>query len=215
MKEKKETYLKENVENAGEIRKKIYEETEYETKEIVNRAKTLAKDLLNDARLTAEKSKAEGILDLEKKISAIKERIFSALNLEKKRVIMGEKSKFIDEVFLELNNQAKAFRGNPEYILFLKETILEGVAVIATKGFEILYSPLDEKIIDDAFIAEAKKLCQGKSTQEIQLKFTKSDFSDIGFIVQSMDGRLIYDARFISRFKLARDDVYMDLLRKL
>jgi len=215
MKEKKETYLKENVENAGEIRKKIYEETEYETKEIVNRAKTLAKDLLNDARLTAEKSKAEGILDLEKKISAIKERIFSALNLEKKRVIMGEKSRFIDEVFLELNSQAKAFRGNPEYSPFLKETILEGVAVIAAKGLEILYSPLDEKIIDDTFIAEAKKLCQGKSTQEIQLKFTKSDFSDIGFIVQSMDGRLIYDARFISRFKLARDDVYMDLLRKL
>jgi vacuolar-type H+-ATPase subunit E/Vma4 len=175
----------------------------------------LAKDLLNDARLTAEKSKAEGILDLEKKISAIKERIFSALNLEKKRVIMGEKSRFIDEVFLELNSQAKAFRGNPEYIPFLKETILEGVAVIAAKGLEILYSPLDEKIIDDTFIAEAKKLCQGKSTQEIQLKFTKSDFSDIGFIVQSMDGRLIYDARFISRFKLARDDVYMDLLRKL
>ncbi|MFA5338063.1 MAG: V-type ATP synthase subunit E family protein, partial [Candidatus Omnitrophota bacterium] len=173
MKEKKEIYLKENVENAGEIRKKIYEETEYETKEIVNRAKTLAKDLLNDARLTAEKSKAEGILDLEKKISAIKERIFSALNLEKKRVIMGEKSRFIDEVFLELNSQAKAFRGNPEYIPFLKETILEGVTVIAAKGLEILYSPLDEKIIDDTFIAEAKKLCQGKSTQEIQLKFTK------------------------------------------
>ncbi|MCK9614404.1 MAG: V-type ATP synthase subunit E [Candidatus Omnitrophica bacterium] len=215
MRVKEENYLKENIENAGEIRKKIHEETEYETKEILARAKTLAKNLLNDTKLAAEKNKADGLLELEKKISTIKERIFSALNLEKKRIIIGEKSKFIEEVFLEVNIQAKAFRGQQEYIPFLKKIILEAIEIIATGNLEILYSPLDEKIINDSFIAEVKNLCQSRTNQEISLKFTKSDFNDIGFIIQSLDGRLIYDARFASRMKLAQDDVYMDLLRKL
>lgn len=215
MKAKKENYLNESIENAGEIRKKIHEETDYETREILSRAKALAENLLNDARVAAERNKADGILELEKKISTIKERIFSALNLGKKRVIMGEKSKFIEEVFLELNIQAKAFRDHKEYITFLKKIILEAIDVIATESLEVFYSPLDEKIINDGFITEVKNLSQRKSNQEIQLKFTKSDFSDIGFIVQSLDGRLIYDSRFASRLKLAQDDVYMDLLRKL
>ncbi|MCK9572973.1 MAG: V-type ATP synthase subunit E [Candidatus Omnitrophica bacterium] len=215
MKEKKETYLEENIENAAEIRKRIHEETDYETKEIISRVKVLAKNLLNDAKLAADKNRTDSFLELEQKIGKIKERIFSALNLEKKRVIMGEKSKFIDEVFLEINIQAKAFRGQKEYDQFLKKIILEGIAVIATGSLEVFYSPLDEEIINDGFIEEAKKSCQGKLNQEIQLKFTKSDFNDIGFIVQSLDGRLIYDARFASRLKLAQDDIYMDLLRKL
>lgn len=215
MKQKRQDYLKENIANAGEIRKKIHEETDYETKEILNRANAVAANILNDAKLEAEKNKADGFLKLEKKINTIKERIFSALNLEKKRVIMGEKSKFIEEVFLELVNQAGAFRRQQEYPQFLRKIILEATDIIDTKSLEVLYSPIDEKIINDTFINEAKKLCQNKLNQEMSLKFTKSDFNDIGFIVQSIDGRLIYDARFTSRLNLVRDDIYMDLLRKL
>lgn len=215
MKQKKENYLKENIENAEEIRKKIHEETAYETKEILNRAKTLAKNILNDAKQQAEGNKQDALREFEKKINALRERFFSALNLEKKKIIMGEKNKFIEEVLLELKNQAKNFRSHQEYIPFLKKIILEAIDVIAVKNLEVLYSPLDEKIINDSFIKEAKSLCQNKSNQETVLKFTKSDFDDIGFIVQSADGRLIYDARFASRLKMAQDDIYMDLLRKL
>ncbi|MFA5008604.1 MAG: V-type ATP synthase subunit E [Candidatus Omnitrophota bacterium] len=215
MKQKEETYLKENIANAEEIRKKIHEETGYETKEILNRAKTLAANILNDAKLTAEKNRQDALAELEKKISRIKERIFSALNLEKKRVIMGEKSKFIEEVFSELAKCASGFRRQQEYTQFLKKIILEATDVIDTKNLEVIFSPLDEKIITNDFINDAKKICQNKINQELTLKFTKSDFNDIGFIVQSEDGRLIYDARFTSRVNLMRDDIYMDLLRKL
>jgi len=215
MSQKSEDYSKENIANAEEIRKKIHEETDYETKEILNRVKTAAANILNDARGQAEKNKADGLLILEKKINTIKERIFSALNLEKKRVIMGEKSKFIEKVFLELSNCAAAFRREQEYPQFLKRIILEATDVIDAKSLELFYSPLDEKIINVTFVNEAKKICQNKLNQEILLKFTKGNFNDIGFIAQSTDGRLIYDARFTSRINLIRDDIYMDLLRKL
>ncbi|MDD4183712.1 MAG: V-type ATP synthase subunit E family protein, partial [Candidatus Omnitrophica bacterium] len=158
MKQKSQDYLKENIANAEEIRKKIHEETDYETKEILSRAKTMAANILNDAREQAEKDKADGLLILEKKINTIKERIFSALNLEKKRVIMGEKSKFIEEVFIELGNCASAFRREQEYPPFLKRVILEATDVIDAKSLEVLYSPFDEKIINDAFADDAKKL---------------------------------------------------------
>ncbi len=215
MRQKSEDYSNENIANAEEIRKKIHEETDYETKEILNRVKTAAANILNDAREQAEKNKTDGLLMLEKKISAIKERFFSALNLEKKRVAMGEKSKFIEEVFLELANCAAAFRHQQEYPQFLKRIILEATDVIDAKSLEVLYSPLDEKTINDTFANEAKKICQNKLNQEILLKFTKGNFDDIGFIVQSPDGRLIYDARFAPRINLMREDIYMDLLRKL
>jgi len=215
MKQKKEDYSKENIVNAEEIRKKIHEETDYETKEILARAKTLASNILNDAKKQAEKNKQNALAELEKKINIIKERIFSALNLEKKRVIMGEKSKFIEEVFIELSNQASGFRSQQDYAQFLKKIILEAAGVIDAASLEVLYSPLDEKIINDSFARDAKDLCRSKLNQEIALKFTRGDFKDIGFIVQSMDGRLIYDARFTSQLNLVRDDIYMDLLRKL
>jgi len=215
MKQKKEDYSKENITNAEEIRKKIHEETDYETKEIIARAKTSASNILNEAEKQAEKNKQNALAELEKKINTIKERMFSALSLEKKRVIMGEKSKFIEEVFIELSNQAAAFRNQQDYAQFLKKIILEAAGVIDAMSLEVLYSPLDEKIINDSFTGDAKDLCKSQLNQEIVLKFTKSDFKDIGFIVQSMDGRLIYDARFTSQLNLVRDDIYMDLLRKL
>ncbi len=215
MKQKKESYLEENIENAEEIRKKIHEETDYETKEIISRAKALAASIINEARQQADKDKQEALSRLEKKITIIKERIFSALNLEKKKVVMGEKSKFINEVFCEVASQAKLFRERQEYAIFLKEIILKAAKVLSVSNLEVIYSFMDDKLINDSFIKEAKSLCQNKLGQEISLKFSKDDFSDIGFIVQSVDGRLIYDGRFTSRFKMAQDDIYMDLLRKL
>lgn len=215
MSQKKEDYSEENIANAEEIRRKIHEGTDEETKEILTRAKTLAKNILNDARQQAEKNKKDALSELEKKINLIKERIFSALNLEKKRIIMGEKSKFIEEVFHELANQAASFRSQKDYPQFLEKIIVESLDVIDAVSLEVFYSPLDEKLVNDSFIKKAKDLCRDKMKQEITLKFTKGNFNDIGFIVQSLDGRLIYDARFTSRLNLTRDDIYMDLLRKL
>lgn len=211
----KEEQLKKNIENADEIRKQIHEETDYETKEILSRAKTLAASILKDAKLEADKNKQSVLAESDKKINIIKERIFSALNLEKKRIVMGEKSKFIEKVFTEMASQASSYRNQQEYPQSLKKIVTEATDVIGSDSLEVIYSPLDEKIINDDFVNELKKICQNKLGREIKLKFTKGDFKDIGFIVQSFDGRLIYDARFTSRFNQARDDMYMDLLRKL
>ncbi|MDD4955793.1 MAG: V-type ATP synthase subunit E [Candidatus Omnitrophica bacterium] len=215
MSQKKEDYSEENIANAEEIRRKIHEGTDDETKEILTRAKTLAQNILSDARHQAEKTKEDALSELEKKINLIKERIFSALNLEKKRIIMGEKSNFIEEVFSELANQAVSFRNQKDYPQFLEKTIVEATDVVDTANLEVFYSPLDEKLLNDSFIKKVKDSCRNKMNQEVTLKFTKSNFNDIGFMVQSLDGRLIYDARFTSRLNLMRDNIYMDLLRKL
>ena len=46
------------------------------------------------------------------------------------------------------------------------------------------------------------------------VEFKKSDFSEIGVIVQSQDGRLLFDNRFSARLKRAYDEIYMKLLKE-
>jgi len=77
-----------------------------------------------------------------------------------------------------------------------------------------LYSSKDSSIIDNVFIKDVEE----KSTAEfkkISLEFKKSDFGDIGVIVQARSGRRIYDNRFSARLKRAHDEIYMSLLKEV
>jgi vacuolar-type H+-ATPase subunit E/Vma4 len=49
---------------------------------------------------------------------------------------------------------------------------------------------------------------------ECSLKFNKADFSDLGVIVNSIDGRIMYDNRFLARLERVKEEVYMELLKE-
>lgn len=212
---KSEDFFKENLENAEEIRKKIIESTDYETKEIIERAIKEASRIVSEIKVTAADEEKKRFLESDRQINLLKDKIFSAVNLEKKKIVLNAKGKFIDEVFCEIKKQAEDFRNSEEYEKFLKKEVLESAKVIGVSELDIFYSYIDEKMMNEKFIKEITDFCRIKFNKDFSLQFIKDSFNDIGLLVQSKDGRLIYDNRFLSRLKRSYDEIYMDLLKKL
>jgi vacuolar-type H+-ATPase subunit E/Vma4 len=203
-----------NEENALAICSKIREDTDYETKNMLARANKEAQRILREPRDMDEKKK-EGILkDLNKEIEKSKERVISALNLEKKKLVMEEKRRFAEDVLDNVKKQAQDFRNSAVYPDFLEKAIVEGSGVIDETEIEVLYSFLDENIMHDGFIKKIENICSDSLKRKCFIKLKKSDFKDLGVIVNSCDGRMMYDNRFLARLARIYEDVYMELLKE-
>jgi V/A-type H+-transporting ATPase subunit E len=200
----KSLYSKAKIEDTGEICRRIIEDATFQADFMLTRAEKEKSEILKEANQEAENKKKEILRKNEIDIEKIKQKIFSTLNLEKKKLFLEEKGRFIESIIEKVRETAMEFRKDPGYKKFLEKAVSEGVEVVGEKEAEVLYSGLDEKIIKDDFI---------KNINGVALEFKKSDFKDIGVIVQSKDSRLIYDNTFSARFKRLYDEIYMDLLK--
>lgn len=195
----KALYSKVNIEDAEEITRRIIEDASSQADSLLAAANKEKARILEEANLEAESKKKEIFKKSDIETEKVKQKIFSTLNLEKKKLFLEEKSRFIESILEKVRGMATEFRKDQGYKEFLEKTILEGMKVVGEKETEVLYSALDEKIIKDMKIPGAR--------------FKKSDFKDIGVIVQSTDSRLIFDNTFSARFKRRYEDIYMDLLK--
>ncbi|MCX5692504.1 MAG: V-type ATP synthase subunit E family protein [Candidatus Omnitrophica bacterium] len=200
----KSLYSKARIEDAGEICRKIIEDASAQAGSILTRAGKEKSKILEEANQEAENKKKEALKKNDIEVEKMRQKIFSTLNLEKKKLFLEEKSRFIETVLEKVREIAAEFRKDQGYKAFLEKAISEGVEVIGERDVDVLYSALDEKIIKGDFI---------KNINGVTLEFKKCDFKDIGVIVQSKDSRLIYDNTFSARFKRLHDDIYMDLLK--
>ncbi len=200
----KSLYSKARVEDAGEICRKIIEDATSQANSTLTSARKEKSKILEEANQEAENKKKEALKKNDIEIEKIKQKIFSTLNLEKKKLFLEEKGRFIETALEKVREIAAEFRKDQGYKAFLEKAISKGVEVIGEGALDVLYSALDEKIIKEDFI---------KNIKGATLEFKKCDFKDIGVIVQSKDSRLIYDNTFSARFKRLYDDIYMDLLK--
>lgn len=203
-----------HTQNADELCKRIEEASGKEVQDILNKAQKEKEKLLSEAQGHASSRGKEILKAAQKDIEKIKERIFSKVNIEKKKLFMGEKAGSADAVLKNVRDLADKFRKDDGYRQFLEKAIIEGVKVIDTDAVDIVYSELDEKLMSDNFIQAVQKACHDKFHKNISLRFIKSDFKDIGVLVQSGDARLMYDNRFSARLKRMYDDIYMALLKE-
>ncbi|MDD5668936.1 MAG: V-type ATP synthase subunit E family protein, partial [Candidatus Omnitrophica bacterium] len=149
-------------------------------------------------------------IELEK----LKDRMISATHLEKKRAIMEEKNKFAEAVIAAVKIEAGEFRNNPRYAEFLTKMIMEGARVVGSRSIDVFYSSADEKVLTNEFKSSLISLAKKEIDENILFSFKPAEFHDIGVIVQSSDGRLVCDNKFLSRFHAVYDDVYTRLLKE-
>ncbi|MDP2922849.1 MAG: V-type ATP synthase subunit E family protein, partial [Candidatus Omnitrophota bacterium] len=126
----KEKYSNVNLQNLEAIRAKIKLEVEEEISDILALAKKESERILKAAKEQAARDKEKALNESDKEIQSLKEKTFSVLNLEKRRIILQEKSVFIENVIRLAKQQAEDFRRSGEYKIFLEKAILEAVAVI-------------------------------------------------------------------------------------
>ncbi len=200
----KDIYSKVRVEDVEEICRRIIEDATSQANSLLINARKEKARIFEEAIKEAEAKKKEILKKNEICIEDMKQKIFSTLNMEKRRLFLEEKGGFVEIILGMVREMAMEFRKEAGYKEFLEKAISEGIKVVGREDIEVLYSGFDEKIIKEDLAGDIK----GVSPQ-----FKKSDFSDIGVIVQSKDSRLIYDNTFSARFKRMYDDIYMDLLK--
>lgn len=203
-----------NSKGADEIIKKIGEESNLYAADVLEIAKKEAEEIFSKAKDEAEKKKEEILKKTQKDIEKIKDEVSSKLNSEKKKIVLEEKNKFVTSVLGRVKNAAEGYRGMAQYRDFLKKSVLEGIAVIDAGEMVISFSELDREIFKGTLTEELKGLCLAKKGKDVSLLFDQGDFKDIGVIVKSKDGGLIYDNRFSARFKRTYDAVYIKLLKE-
>lgn len=204
-----------NIENSKTICDKVREEAEDEVRDILEKARKERDRILEEAKKEVFEKKNAMLKESDNEIERIKERVYSNLHLENSRAILGEKNEFAEEVLKNVNDQAQNFRSNGEYPVFLKKAVIEGLGIIDDAETEVLYSSKDSSIIDSVFIKDVEAKTTAEFKKKISIEFKKSDFGDIGVIVQARGGRRIYDNRFRARLKRAHDEIYMSLLKEV
>jgi vacuolar-type H+-ATPase subunit E/Vma4 len=211
----KETVNPLNIENAEAICAKIQQDADAEVKQLLERARSQAQSVLDEARASSQTAKDAALQSLDKEIEKLKDRILSTLNLEKKRLLLDGKQSFVENVLAEVNRKAGVFRNDSAYGEFLVQAIVEGVRVIEATSVVVYYSVIDEHIFSDSFVKKISGLCAGALSKPCSLTLNKSDFKDLGVIINSEDGRMMYDNRFGARLERAYDEIYMELLKEV
>jgi vacuolar-type H+-ATPase subunit E/Vma4 len=199
MKNKKEA-LEAHSDNAREICSRIREESSEEARFVVEKANKERERILSQAAEESQVKTKAILLAAQKEVEQRKERIFSTVTMEKRRVSLEAKSLFIADVITAVNGQAEKFRDSKDYVKFLRGAISEGVKIVDDKKAQVFYSHIDEGLIPQL--------------SDLPVEFRKSDFREIGVMIQSQDGRLLFDNRFSARLKRAYDDIYMKLLKE-
>ncbi|MDP3730262.1 MAG: V-type ATP synthase subunit E family protein [Candidatus Omnitrophota bacterium] len=197
---RKEKILKMSGERAEEICSRIREESSEEAELLLGKANKERERILSEASKEADARAGTILSAAEKEAADKRERAFSTVTMEKRRVDLEARSLFIEDVIAAVKREAEKFRGSPDYVKFLREAILEGVGIIDDKKAQVFYSHLDEGVI--------------AQFNDLDVEFKIGDFNDIGVIVQSQDDRLLFDNRFSARLKRAYDEIYMKLLKE-
>lgn len=84
------------------LENKILEDAKKEADSIINKAKAEADDLLRDAGTEAQKIKEKLLIEGEKLAEALKRSIITPARLEKKKKILEEKQRILNEVFKDI-----------------------------------------------------------------------------------------------------------------
>jgi vacuolar-type H+-ATPase subunit E/Vma4 len=190
------------------------EESDLQSSDIIDMAIKEADKILLESKTNTESKRTAIQKQLEADIVKIREKVFSTLNIEKKRIDLKAKVELIGEILDVVKSLAKDYRQNSGYNNFLKNAVIEGAGIIDREEIDVFYSAKDENIFSSVFIRGVEKACADLYNKNFSMQFKKIDTSDIGVITQSRDGNLIYDNTFLARFKRKQEEIYMELMRE-
>ncbi|MCM8768918.1 MAG: V-type ATP synthase subunit E family protein [Candidatus Omnitrophica bacterium] len=189
----------------------ILQEAEHEARDILERARRQAEKIKESGRTKAEKEREKLWSEYEKEKNYLKQRYFSSLELEKKKIRLKEKGMVIKKVQEKIHSLAFDFRSRPDYLNFFIHCVEEGAKVLDQDKIIVFYSPADHSLLVPEMTEEITRICQSVRNRLTEVSFSPGNFSEIGVIVQSADGRIIFDNRFSARMKRHQEEIWKDL----
>jgi len=201
--------------DAEAIIAQIKKESEREVERIIADARTAAGKIIDEGAAESERRRSSLLLGMRQETEKARERVFSGLALEKKRLLLEEKGQFIGQVIEEVYALARRFRDNKQgYNDFLRMAAAEGVRVVGSAELELSYARPDEQIFSSAdFRRSLEASCAASSGKKTAFSYMKGDFDEIGIVISSPGGAIRFDNRFSSRLARLQADIYAQLLK--
>ena len=203
--------------NAGKLCARIRADADAQVKEIAGKQGVDANQIIQQAQAEAQRKKVAALAVVEKELEKFREKAHSSLNLEKRRLLLEGKSAFVKAVLDEVKRGAVDLRspaGASGYAEFLRQAVVEGAQVVENEALEVFFSPEDRHIFTPGFADSLAQLCSQALHMPCRLRMTQGDFKDVGVIVATQDGRMIFDNRFNARLARIYDDIYCALLKE-
>ena len=194
--------------NAEAILARIKEESAQESARVLGIARADEEKILVQAAADAARTKAESLEALAQELEKARERVFSSVALEKKRLLLEEKDRLIKQVLQVVQDQALQFRGTAGYADFLRAAVAEGARVVGGDSLVVTYAPAD------ATLFAPGEFVRSLASLKVAFSYAQGDFDEPGVILTSADGRIRFDNRFSSRLARLEADIYARLLKE-
>ncbi|MBS7610636.1 hypothetical protein KEJ27_00250 [Candidatus Bathyarchaeota archaeon] len=178
--------------------RRIIEEAEEEARRILEEAKVKARREV-DEKIEAIKRGAEERATMIRHVAEVKARMAYRLR------ILEEKNKIIEEVFKAAYERLNKLTETDEYLGVLKELIIEAAVSIGGGQLKVIAPQHHEKAVKKLDFQRIAKAVEGETGNRTEFDVTFEPLKvSGGVIVETKDGRVMFDNTFEGRMKRLR-----------
>lgn len=185
---------------------KIIKDVEEGKESIIDRAQKSAELKIVSDRTEVAKIKEKILKDAREKAELIKKKIFSSLNLEKKKITLKTRKEIIEKVLEETRLKFEEFRNTSDYRNFLKNLVVEGVLGLGENEVVVAIGKQDLHFLQENTLKEITKHFAGIG-KSIKIEVSKRDNMGQGVIVEAKSGRSLFDNTISSRIRRLENEL--------
>lgn len=188
----------------------ITTQAEAEAEKIRARAREEADQRVAEAEAYRQRVLAQTKAEVEDQARLDARSRIDRAELESKRRISQTKETVLKEIFAQAQDRLQAFRETPDYLNWLKRSLVNALRQLGGNQFQAMINPAEGKWFTPDFL---KEVCTAGACQ---LTLTNDpDLSAGGFVVVRADGRVRLDQTFQGIIDQGREAFRAEIARKL
>jgi len=193
------------------LKEEILNDAQKKAERIIKKAQSDAEKIIERAKKEAEEFRNLTISKATERAEKERIRIFSSLPLEKQRSVRQAQenvmNKAIQQALQKLNN-SDGF----DYKQSLKELTIQGALAVDEETVVCRIRTKDTPIFTETFVKDIIDTLRTKYQKSILVKISSDDkLQDNGVIIESLDGRKIYNNTYELRLKRKTDQIRLKI----
>lgn len=193
----------------------IREKSEDDAASIIQMANTEAQQILDDAKEKAEANHTDLMKKAEDKASVLRKKIISGAVLEMKSHELRNREKVINRIFKNLSEQLNTLRTKNAYADILKFLIKEGAVALETESIILSAGSYEKKLLTKDVLQKIQQDVNTKNQLQVSFSISDKELSEGGVMLESGDGRMVYDNRFSARIHRMNNQMRLVVIQKL
>jgi len=197
------------------IKEEILKDARAKAEKILAKARSHEEQILAKAKNEAGDYYNTAIREAQAKAEQEKKRIFGNLPLEEQRIVRRARENAIEKA-VQAAFQTISRGEKFDYPASLRLLITEGALALGEDAIICRIRKEDEQIFSEAFVRSIQDVISAQSHTEAKIQVVAdSEQRNAGVILESADGRKVFDNTFHARFKRIKDEIRLKIAELL